>query len=170
MLVTENGKTIKKKRFEFQKHDGGRSQTKFKGTSGDCVTRSISIATSNATAEDYMRIYNELGRRQKEFLANTRSKKINKNQSGTARDGVYRKVYQDYLEDLGWTWVPTMKVGQGCQVHVLPEELPDNEMLILRVSKHLVCVDTHNNKLLDTYDCSRGGSRCVYGYFIKESE
>lgn len=58
-----------------------------------------------------------------------------------------------------------MLIGSGCQVHLNEKELPD-DTLIVSVSKHLTCVK--NRKLYDTYDCSRGGTRCVYGYYIKE--
>lgn len=33
-------------------------------------------------------------------------------------------------------------------------------------SKHLTCVK--DRVLYDTYDCSRDGTRCVYGYWSKE--
>jgi hypothetical protein len=63
---------------------------------------------------------------------------------------------------LGWTWTPTMAIGQGCRVHLRSDELPGGR-LILSISRHVVAVIdgvTH-----DTYDPSRGGARCVYGYY-----
>ena len=60
--------------------------------------------------------------------------------------------------------MPTMKVGAGCQVHLRPDELP-KEILIAKVSKHLTAII--NGVIHDTHDPSRGGSRCVYGYYIK---
>ena len=44
------------------------------------------------------------------------------------------------------------------------DELPSGE-LIVALSKHLTCVK--DGVLYDTYDCSRGGDRCVYGYWRK---
>ena len=58
-----------------------------------------------------------------------------------------------------------MFIGKGCQVHLNENELPEGT-LIVSVSKHLTCVKNH--KLFDTYDCSRNGKRCVYGYYVKE--
>ena len=70
------------------------------------------------------------------------------------------------LESLGWTWVATMEIGKGCQVHLRANEIPMNETIIVSVSKHLTCIK--NGIINDTYDCSRDGNRCVYGYFIKK--
>ena len=57
-----------------------------------------------------------------------------------------------------------MKVGGGCQVHLRATELPSGT-LIVRVSKHLSAVI--DGVIQDTHNPSRGGSRCVYGYYIK---
>jgi len=56
-------------------------------------------------------------------------------------------------------------VGAGCQVHLRPDELP-NEILIAKVSKHLTAII--NGVIHDTHDPSRGGTRCVYGYYLKK--
>jgi hypothetical protein len=69
------------------------------------------------------------------------------------------------LEDWGWKWVATMQIGKGCQVHMREDELP-KATIICRVSKHVACVK--DGVVHDTHDCSRGGTRCVYGYFIKD--
>jgi hypothetical protein len=60
-----------------------------------------------------------------------------------------------------------MFIGQGCKVHVREDELPSGR-LILQLSKHFTAVI--DGKVHDTYDPSREGTRCVYGYFIKETE
>lgn len=69
------------------------------------------------------------------------------------------------MNDLGWTWVPTMQIGQGCKVHLRAEELPAGR-LVVSVSKHETAVI--DGVINDIYDCSRDGTRCVYGYYIKE--
>jgi hypothetical protein len=71
-----------------------------------------------------------------------------------------------YLEALGWRWVPTMGIGTGYKVHLLASELPVGR-LIVALSHHMVAVI--DGIIHDTYDCSRDGTRCVYGYFIKET-
>lgn len=132
-------------------NDGGRSKY-FKGYTGDCACRAISIATGR----DYKEIYN---------LINTYSKN-DKNYSH-ARTGVSHKIIYKILTDLGWIWIPTMKFAEGCKVHLNENELPNDKTIIARLSRHLTCII--NGKIHDTYDPSRNGSRCVYGYYIKET-
>ena len=84
----------------------------------------------------------------------------------SARDGVARKVYDRYLTDLGWAWTPTMAIGTGCTVRLRQGDLPSGR-LVVRLSGHITAVIdsvTH-----DTYDPGRGGSRCVYVYWRKQS-
>jgi hypothetical protein len=56
-----------------------------------------------------------------------------------------------------------MKVGVGCKTHLNADELPKGN-LVVSVSKHYTAVI--DGVLHDTYDCSRNGNRCVYGYYI----
>jgi hypothetical protein len=58
-----------------------------------------------------------------------------------------------------------MGIGTGCQVHLREDELPKGN-IIVNLSKHLSCVK--DGVLHDTYDCTRNGNRCVYGYWVKE--
>ncbi len=135
---------------------GGREKYFKANVVGDCVCRSI----TNATGMDYKQVYDLINSyAKKEHLSKRKKKKSN------ARNGVTKDTIWRILTDLGWKWIPTMLIGSGCQVHLNEKELPDGT-LIVSVSKHLTCVK--NRKLYDTYDCSRGGTRCVYGYYIKE--
>lgn len=140
----------------FQYNDGGRKDAGFKGDTNDCVTRAISIATGKSYKEVYDAL-NELSK--KERTGKRKRKKSN------SRTGVYRVTYQKYLESIGWKWVPTMKIGEGCRVHLRADELPEGK-IICRLSKHLSAVI--DGVIHDTYDPSRNGTRCVYGYFIKK--
>jgi hypothetical protein len=63
---------------------------------------------------------------------------------------------------LGWVWTPTMQIGSGCTVHLRADELPPGR-LVVSVSKHLTAVI--DGVIHDTHDCSRRGTRCVYGYW-----
>ena len=143
--------------MEFVYDDGGRSNY-FKGKNvGDCVTRAI----CNATGKDYKEVYDRLF-----ILTKTRrpSKRERKYKSDSPRNGVFTRVAKKYIEkELGWIWVPCMGIGTGCLVHLDPEELPKNGNLILNLSRHFSCLK--DGVLYDTYDCSRDGSRCVYGYW-----
>ena len=135
--------------------DGGRSKY-FKGHTGDCVTRAISIATEL----DYKKVYDDIN----ELAKNERTGKRKKGKSN-ARTGVYRTTYEKYLTSLGWKFKATMGIGTGCKVHLNESELPMGT-IICSVSRHLVCVK--DRVMHDTGDCSRGGTRCVYGYWYKE--
>lgn len=135
---------------------GGREKYFKSNVVGDCVCRAI----ANATGMDYKQVYDLINSyAKKEHLSKRKKKKSN------ARNGVTKDTIWRILTDLGWKWIPTMLICSGCQVHLNEKELPDGT-LIVSVSKHLTCVK--NRKLYDTYDCSRGGTRCVYGYYIKE--
>lgn len=139
--------------MRFQFDDGGREGAGFKGKTGDCVTRAIAIATGKPYREVYDAI-NALG-------ANER-KGIRKRGTSNSRTGVYKPTIRRYMESLGWTWVPCMTIGSGCKVHLDASELPSGR-LVVNVSKHSVAVI--DGVVHDTYDPTRDGTRCVYGYF-----
>lgn len=139
----------------WQFDDGGRAAAGFKGTTQDCVCRAISIATEKPYQEVYSDI-NELG--QKERNSKLRAHKSN------ARLGVHAPTMRRYLISLGWEWAPTMHIGSGTTVHLKADELPSGR-LIVQVSKHVTAMI--NGTIHDTFDPSRDGTRCVYGYFTR---
>lgn len=150
--------------FSLQQDDGGRAAAGFKGGAGDCVVRSIAIAANLP----YLQVYEDLRQANAQY-AEERDNKLSRllNQRGSSpRNGNHRNVFHDYILAHGFEWVPTMRVGAGCQVHLRPDELPKGT-LIVKVSKHLTAVI--DGVIHDTHDPSRGGSRCVYGYYIKKS-
>lgn len=137
---------------KFVRDDGGRAAAGFKGSTGDCVTRAIAIATDTP----YLTVYGELNRLAKlERPRNGRSR-------SHARTGVNRATWTRFMDALGWQWVPTMAIGSGCQVHLRREELPAGR-LIVQVTKHVTAM--LDGVIHDTYDPSREGRRCVYGYW-----
>lgn len=128
--------------------DGGRAAAGFKGTApGDCVTRAIAVATGYP----YLHVYTALA---------DRCAAIGKPRS--ARAGIPKTVTRSYLAELGWRWTPTMSIGSGTRVHLRADELPEGR-LIVQLSKHLAAVA--DGVLYDNHDSSRGGTRCVYGYW-----
>lgn len=148
----------------FVENDGGRTDAGYKGGTGDCVTRSIAIITGKPYKEVYDAL-NELSKDKKFWvLVQTKQGKVRQRNSDS-RTGVHRKVYDYYLKSIGYKWIPTMKIGSGCQIHLRGDELPEGR-LIVSVSKHMTAVI--DGVIHDTHDCSRQGTRCVYGYFIKE--
>lgn len=154
-------KSIQK--FPLQLNDGGRQLVGFKGGAGDCVVRSIAIAAKLP----YLQVYEDLRCANQKYadLKNDRLARRLNNKGATPRNGNHRNVFHDYILGLGFEWVPTMKVGAGCQVHLRPDELPTGT-LIVKVSKHLTAIV--DGAIQDTHDPSRGGTRCVYGYYIKK--
>lgn len=137
---------------QFTYDDGGRAAAGFKGDTGDCVCRSIAIATGLP----YKTVYDALNA-QKASMRQTR--RVRKS---SARTGVNRRVYDRYLASLGWRFVPTMGIGSGCKVHLRADELPKGR-IICRVSRHMVAVI--DGVIHDTGNPSRDGTRCVYGYY-----
>lgn len=150
--------------IQFTYNDGGRSKYFDGANVGDCVVRAIAIASG----KDYMEVYDDLSVRMKDFIGTSWSrtaKKMQQKGMTTPRNGVNKKVYEPYIKELGFRWVSCMGIGTGMTVHVREDELPKGN-LILRLSRHLACVK--DGVLHDTYDCSREGTRGVYGYWIKE--
>lgn len=148
----------------FVRDDGGRAAAGFKGSTGDCVERSIAIATQLP----YDEVYRELSQRQRAWLERTRRPRAKARRS--VRNGTVRQAYEPYLLSLGWEWVPTMTIGSGCKVHLSCDELPSGR-LIVRVSKHITTMI--DGVIHDTWDPRRPGvengiireTRCVYGYW-----
>lgn len=146
----------------FQFNDGGREAAGFKGGAGDCVVRAIAIAAELP----YMQVYEDL-RIANATYAEQRNDKLARRlaeKGSSPRNGNHRNVFHDYILGHDFEWVPTMKIGAGCQVHLLANELVEGR-LIVKVSKHLSAVI--DGVIHDTHNPSRGGSRCVYGYYIK---
>ena len=153
--------STRKSKWEY--NDGGRAEAGFKGNARDCVVRSIAIVSGLP----YQKVYDDLKFANIQY-AETKRGRVAKSlqKSSTPRNGVYKQVYRPYLESLGFKFVSTMGIGTGCKVHLSSEELPKGK-IIARVSKHLCAVI--DGVIQDTYDCSRNGTRCVYGYFVKVS-
>lgn len=141
--------------MKFVNDDGGRAAAGFVGTTGDCVTRAIAIATQRP----YQEIYDLINQFAKCERTGTRKKG-----RSSARSGVYKGTTNKIMKHLGWVWVPTMTIGSGCKVHLRDGELPLGR-LVVSVSKHWVAVI--DGVIHDNHDPSRDGSRCVYGYWME---
>jgi hypothetical protein len=145
-------------------NDGGRAAAGFKGSTGDCVTRAIAIATGRP----YREVYNAI-QAATEIYCEEHEDYVSDHiafDGSSPRDGVFKAVYRPYLAMLGWKWTPTMRIGSGCKVHLRADELPAGR-LIASVSRHLVAVI--DGIIHDTNDCTREGTRCVYGYWQEEN-
>ena len=157
-------KFFSKSDLKFKYDDGGRSNAGYKGVAGDCVVRSIAIAANLS----YKKVYEDLYQANEIFRNTSKTKLARslKQKNDSPRTGTHRVVLKKYLLQLGWKWTPTMFIGQGCKIHLKKNELPDGT-LIVSCSKHITVVK--EGILHDTYDCSRNGTRCVYGYWTKST-
>ncbi len=168
--------------MKFTFDDGGRAAAGFKGGSGDCVARSISIASCLPYADVYKTLSRGAGNERK-------------TKGASARNGIRtsRKWFKDYMQSIGFKWTPCMGIGTGCTVHLTESELPKGR-IVVAVSKHYTAVidgvihDTHNPsergttiyppnhrnvpKGAEWLENSNGWAyspeRCVYGYWSKQ--
>lgn len=130
-------------KLEFKYNDGGRGLY-FKGKDvGDCVTRAIAIASGL----DYKYIYDT----------------IFKTAGKTPRTGVKKYYAKAVMKELGFVWHPLMGIGSGCKAHLAAGEIPMSGRIVCAVSRHYTAVI--DGVINDTFDPSRGGTRCVYGYY-----
>ena len=149
--------------------DGGRAAAGFKGMAGDCVCRSIAIATGRPYLEVYQALSKGAGSER-----NTKG--------ASARNGIHiwQRWFKEYVRSVGLVWTPTMKIGSGCTVHLLQGELPSGR-LVVRVSKHLTAVidgvihDTDDPQRTTIWHGEDGlpnrlSHRCVYGYWTYSGE
>jgi hypothetical protein len=141
--------------MRWKMDDGGRLAAGYRGKTGDCVVRSIAIASG----QPYQYIYDLINAAGQSERTGTR-----KRGKSNARTGVYKQTVRRVLEELGWRWTPTMQIGSGCTVHLRADELPSGR-LVVSVSKHTTAVI--DGVIHDTHDPSRNGTRCVYGYWKK---
>ena len=104
----------------FQFDDGGRSAGGYRGKTGDCVVRSIAIATGLP----YQHIYDLVNGAAAYERTGTR-----KRGKSNARTGVYKTSIKRVMKSLGWVWTPTMQIGSGCTVHLRSDELPSGRLV-----------------------------------------
>jgi hypothetical protein len=167
----------------FIHDDGGRALAGYTGKAGDCVTRAIAIAAQLP----YQQVYDAIA------ACNASYKGRKGRGAKSARNGAWTQgvAFKRYMASIGWVFVPTMRIGSGCTVHLHDGELPMGR-LIVSVSKHYTAViygvihDTHNpQREINVITPDRGqpmkpgdtrningicsvSRRCVYGYWIEE--
>ena len=146
--------------------DGGRKAAGSKARH-DCVVRAIALVMERPYAE----IYEIMEQLNHGWLQTTRQRWIRTMRKrdpkkvlkmAAAKTGVYKEGYHKWILSQGYEWVPTMKIGSGCTVHLAEGELPMGR-LIVQVSCHLTAVI--DGVVYDTSNCTRQGTRCVYGFY-----
>lgn len=151
--------------MQYVYDDGGRAKAGFKGSVDDCTCRAIAIATGFPYEEVYHGL-NAHAKRIESIMRGKIGRAYAMGKGSSARTGVFRPTIRSYMAMLGWKWFPCMGLGTGCKVHLREGELPMGR-LVVSCSKHIVAVI--DGVIHDTHDPSRGGTRCVYGYWVEES-
>lgn len=167
-------------------NDGGRSAAGFKGRAGDCVARSVAIASGRPYSEVYAALAAGAGGQRK-------TRRTGK-QPASARNGIHvkRKWFKDFMAALGFRWVPTMQIGSGCKVHLCADELPAGR-IVVSVSGHYTamidgvihdtgdprreihCIEPDRGQELKAGQWRNSNGvcsiqrRCVYGYWTMEA-
>ena len=139
--------------MKYNYNDGGRALAGFKGKTGDCGVRAIAIAMQRP----YREVYDEMNKHLEGAVYTSKMRG-----ESSSRTGIHRKFFDSYMLSKGWRWVATMRIGTGCKVHLRSDELPMGR-IICSVSRHYVAVI--DGVVNDNHDCTRGGNRCVYGYW-----
>ena len=133
--------------MRYVKTDGGRADAGYKGTTGDCGVRALAIASSKPYKEVYKLAFDVEGE--------------------SPRNGLSRKAMRKILEMWGWKWTAKMGIGTGCTTHLKADELPRGTLILSLSGHYAAFVD---GLLHDNHDCSRNGTRCVYGYWQKPED
>lgn len=141
----------------FVVNDGGRAAAGRHGNGRDCVVRALAIATG-IPYRDVANLVYAFAQRERPGARAGRQR----GKRSTPWSGVYKGTIQRVCEALGLRWHATMAIGTGCRVHLRAGELPRGR-LVVSVSRHLTAV--LDGVVHDTHDPSRGGARCVYGYW-----
>lgn len=130
--------------LNFKYNDGGRQAAGYKGNASDCGARAMAIALGI----DYKVAYTELAQANKD-----------KGHAKSARNGIYKDIYEDVLKKYGWIWHAAPKInGRKARCSDMPLGT-----VIARQAGHYVAVI--NGIPNDIWDCSH---KMVYGYWTKE--
>ncbi len=134
--------------MEFVWSDGGRAACGYVGLAGDCVTRSIAIATGLS----YRDVYSELG----------------ESSLKSPRNGVFTDVSTEYLQRQGWSFTS----GQDQKFNAAL--LPKGAVIVHLVSVHAhhrghFCT-VIDRVLYDTWDASDDENFVVRGFWTRPAQ
>lgn len=165
--------------MKFKQNDGGRKKFGFKGTSGDCATRAIAIATK----QDYSKVYKKIRLLAKEELflheklsgVDVKKLKTNSYQNSkiSPNTGTEISVIKNYLLNYrgGKIWRETTLNISSYESGILllnRWDIPEKGTFIISIKNHLTCVV--NGILNDTWNCDKNGEAKVISIFWKKSE
>lgn len=135
--------------------DGGRAAAGYKGHTGDCGARALSIASGIG----YQPAYDLINQYAKGERMSKRKSRLSNARTGVHSATMRRLVEREFPAA---TWTSTMSIGSGTTVHLRADELPAGRLMV-RVSKHYCAVI--DGVIRDTHDPSREGTRAVYGFW-----
>lgn len=141
--------------------DGGRAAAGYKGVCGDCVVRSVAIASQRP----YKDVYREIA----EINLITRKTKTRKTVGKkTARYGVYTDAppFTRYMQSIGWAWVGMPSGRNSTPVFFRRGNLPGGRIIVSIQSHYCAVID---GVIHDTHDGSDNGNAIVLGYWVRES-
>ena len=107
-------------RNNFIFNDGGRELANYKGFTGDCGVRALSICLQ----KPYKEVYNKVN----EFCKLEKPSKRRRGVS-SARTGIHTRTFHKIANYYGLKWKPTMGIGTGCKVHLKADELPKGRII-----------------------------------------
>lgn len=136
--------------MKFVWTDGGRAAAGYKGTTArDCVVRAGAIASGRPYQEVYD-LVNKLAVRERPRKKYSRS---------SARAGVKKKTMDRVMSELGGVWTPSMRIDWR---NTNLDELPGGRLVVV-IPKHIVAII--DGVIHDTFDLSRDGTHCVFGFW-----
>ncbi len=144
--------------MNYQFNDGGRAAAGYRDKARDCATRAIAIATCRPYREIYVAL-TEAARRDADHA--TRRRRRNH-----PRNGLSQSIVHGFLEGLGWCFTPTVGPARRPRMRLRPQSLPPGRLIVALSRQVCAVID---GVIHDTYDCSRGGTRLVYGYYVPVS-
>ena len=141
--------------LKYVYNDGGRELAGWVSGEGvgDCVTRSMVIASSYPHKPDgrhYENMREVLMSRTKEFRKKSRSRAAKSRRTNSVRNGTLREVYQPLLKRLGWEKESRIQFGSSQRSYMTTDDLPSG-VVIVSLRNHLVTVIDH--VVQDTWDC-----------------
>jgi hypothetical protein len=145
--------------------DGGRKAAGYRGTTGDCVIRALTLAvypevvadpTTETAGTRYKTMYRALQERQRQWTGKATLGR------DSVRNGVYTFVYREMLNDAKWRHTQINTMVPRPKIHLKREELPGGRLLV-ELNRHLVAVI--DGTIYDQFDSSRDGARIVNGYW-----
>tara|TARA_R100000656_G_scaffold104999_1_gene77166 strand:- start:691 stop:1347 length:657 start_codon:yes stop_codon:yes gene_type:complete len=152
---------------EFIYNDGGRSYW-FKGRTGDCVTRAITISLEKnalGTPKNYKQIYNAIWAFQKKYALennNLLAQQLKARKSFSVRRGVSSTITHLYLKNLNYDFYPDP---------ITNEILRAEDNLIVMFKKHTsAIINGVVNDDYNPFDDNRRSLQKMYGYYKKNSE